>query len=210
MDSRLRGNDGGKPPVFAIPWVCGLGDFFVGERELPTEAKRAQVESIRELLESSTAVVSTDYTGLSVQSMTDLRRSLRGNDVGFRVVKNTLTHLAADAAGKPGMKEIVEGPTGIAFSFDDPVAPAKAIREFVRSTRSPMTIRGGLLGEQVLTADEVDKLADVPSKEELVARLMGQLLAPITGLAYVLDAPVASLARVLQRRIETADQGEAA
>ena len=177
---------------------------------MPTEAKRAQVESIRELLESSTAVVSTDYTGLSVQSMTDLRRALRGNDVGFRVVKNTLTHLAADAAGKPGMKEIVEGPTGIAFSFDDPVAPAKAIREFVRSTRSPMTIRGGLLGEQVLTADEVDKLADVPSKEELVARLMGQLLAPITGLAYVLDAPVASLARVLQRRIETANQGEAA
>ena len=169
---------------------------------MPTEAKRAQVESIRELLESCTSVVSTDYTGLSVQSMTDLRRSLRGNGVGFRVVKNTLTHLAADAAGKPGMKEIVEGPTGIAFSFDDPVAPAKAIREFLRSSRSPITMRGGLLGEQVLTAAEVDRLADVPSKEELVARLMGQLLAPITGLAYVLDAPVASLARVLQRKIE--------
>ena len=162
-------------------------------------------------MESCTAVVSTDYTGLSVQSMTDLRRSLRGRDVGFRVIKNTLTYLAADAAGKPGMREIVEGPTGIAFSFDDPVAPAKAIREFVRSSRSPMTIRGGLLGEQVLTAAEVDRLADVPSKEELIARLMDQLLAPITGLAYVLDAPVASLARVLQRRIETAaNQGEAA
>ena len=169
---------------------------------MPTQAKIAQVESIRELLESCSAVVSTDYTGLSVQSMTELRRSLRGNGVGFRVVKNTLTHLAADAAGKSGMKEIVEGPTGIAFSFDDPVAPAKAIREFVRSSRSPLTIRGGLLGEQVLTATEVDRLADVPSKEELIARLMGQLLAPITGLAYVLDAPVASLARVLQGKIE--------
>ena len=177
---------------------------------MPTEAKRAQVESIRELLEGCTAVVSTDYTGLSVQSMTDLRRSLRGNGVGFRVVKNTLTHLAADAAGKPGMKEIVEGPTGIAFSFDDPVAPAKALREFARTSRLPMTIRGGLLGEQVLTADEVERLADVPSKEELIARLMGQLMAPVTGLAYVLDAPVASLARVLQRRIDTANQGETA
>ena len=109
---------------------------------MPTEAKRAQVESIRELLESCTSVVSTDYTGLSVQSMTDLRRSLRGNGVGFRVVKNTLTHLAADAAGKPGMKEIVEGPTGIAFSFDDPVAPAKAIREFLRSSRSRARCEG--------------------------------------------------------------------
>ncbi len=176
--------------------------------EVPTEAKRAQVESIRELLESSTAVVSTDYTGLSVQSMTDLRRALRGNGVGFRVVKNTLTHLAADAAGKPGMKEIVEGPTGIAFSTDDPVAPAKALREFIRSSRSQMTIRGGLLGEQVLSAAEVDRLADVPSKDELIARLMGQLMAPVTSLAYVLDAPVASLARVLQRKIDTAANQE--
>lgn len=175
---------------------------------MPTEAKRAQVESIRELLESSTAVVSTDYTGLSVESMTDLRRALRGNGVGFRVVKNTLTHLAADAAGKPGMKEIVEGPTGIAFSTDDPVAPAKALREFIRSSRSQMTIRGGLLGEQVLSAAEVDRLADVPSKDELIARLMGQLMAPVTSLAYVLDAPVASLARVLQRKIDTAAEQE--
>ena len=175
---------------------------------MPTEAKRAQVESIRELLESSTAVVSTDYTGLSVQSMTELRRSLRGNGVGFRVVKNTLTHLAADAAGKPGMKEIVEGPTGIAFSLDDPVAPAKALREFIRSSRSPMTIRGGLLGEQVLSASEVDRLADVPSRDQLIAQLMGQLMAPVTSLAYVLDAPVASLARVLQRKIDTAANEE--
>ncbi len=175
---------------------------------MPTEAKRAQVESIRELLESSTAVVSTDYTGLTVESMTDLRRVLRGNGVGFRVVKNTLTHLAADAAGKPGMKEIVEGPTGIAFSTDDPVAPAKALREFIRSSRSQMTIRGGLLGEQVLSAAEVDTLADVPSKDELIARLMGQLMAPVTSLAYVLDAPVASLARVLQRKIDTAADQE--
>ncbi len=182
--------------------------FFVGEIDVPTEAKIAQVEATRELIESCTAVVSTDYTGLTVQDMTDLRRSLRGNGVGFRVVKNTLTHLAADAAGRPGMKEIVEGPTGIAFSLEDPVAPAKAIREFVRSTRSPLTIRGGLLGEQVLTAEDVEKLADVPSKDELIASLMGQLLAPITSLAYVLDAPVASLARVLQRRIE--ESGEAA
>ena len=176
---------------------------------MPTEAKRTQVEATRELIESCTAVVSTDYTGLSVQNMTDLRRSLRGNGVGYRVVKNTLTHLAADAAGKPGMKEIVQGPTGIAFSLEDPVAPAKAIREFIRSTRSSMTIRGGLLGERVLTAEDVEKLAEVPSRDELIARLMGQLMAPVTSLAYVLDAPVASLARVLQRKIDTAANQEA-
>ena len=175
---------------------------------MPTEAKIAQVDSIRELLEGCTAAVSADYTGLTVQSMTELRRSLREQGVRFRVVKNTLTHLAADAAGKPGVKGIVEGPTGIAFGFDDPVAPAKALREFIRSTRSPMTIRGGMLGEQILSADEVERLADLPSKEDLIARLMGQLQAPITGLAYVLSAPTASLARVLQRKIE-ASGGEA-
>jgi len=176
--------------------------IFISERTVPTEAKEAQVESIRQLLESCTAAVSTDYTGLGVQAMTDLRRSLRERGVSYRVVKNTLTHLAADAAGRPGAKDIFQGPTGIAFGFEDPIEPAKAIRDFVERTRSPMTIQGGLLGEQILTAAEVEQLANLPSKDDLIASLMGQLQGPITSLVYVLDAPISSLARVIQRKIE--------
>ncbi len=205
---RGNGLHGSRFSASAVPWVCGPGIFYV-EIAVPTEEKRTQVDSIRELLETCEAAVSADYTGLTAQSMTEFRQSLRERGVRFRVVKNTLTHLAADAAGKPGVKEIVEGPTGIAFGFDDPAAPARAIREFIRVSRSPMTIRGGLLGERVLTAEEVERLADLPSKDDLIARLMGQLQAPITGLAYVLNAPTASLARVLQRKIET-ESGEPA
>ena len=174
---------------------------------MPTDRKVGEVERLRGLLETCTAAVAADHTGLKVGSMTALRKALRQRGVTFRVVKNNLFYLAAEAAGRPGVKEMVEGPTGIAFGFDDPVEPAKALADFVVSTRSPMVIKGGVLGERTLTQQEVAALAALPSKEQLVARLLGQLQGPITGLAYVLSAPVASLARVLQRQSEAAAEG---
>jgi large subunit ribosomal protein L10 len=139
---------------------------------------------------------------MSVTAMTDLRHALRDKGVTFRVVKNRLTYLAADAAGKPQVREIVNGPTGLAVGFDDPSVPAKALNDFIVASRSPLTIKGGLMGDQALTAEEVGRLATLPSKDELIARLLGQLQAPITNLAYVLNAPIAGLARVLQRVAE--------
>ena len=162
----------------------------------------ATVDQIRAWLEESTIAISTDYSGLRVGAMTELRRALRQRGVQFRVVKNSLTHLAADAAGMPAVKEIVDGQTGIAFGYGDPTEPAKALAEFVRSTRSPLRIRGAVMGERSLTAQEVDALATLPSYDELIAKLMGQLQGPVAGLAYVLTAPIAGLARVLQRHAE--------
>ena len=173
---------------------------------MPTERKTKTVEEMREWMEKCTIAISADYTGMAVGAMTDLRRVLRERGVEFHVVKNTLAHLAADAAGRPAMKEIVEGPTGIAFGYGDPAEPAKALSGFIRSTRVPLKIRGGLMGDRRLSAEEVDKLATLPAREELIARLMGQLQAPVAGLVYVLNGPVSGLARVLQRRVEDVQQ----
>jgi large subunit ribosomal protein L10 len=153
-------------------------------------------------MERCTIAISTDYTGLAVGAMTDLRRALRERNVQFRVVKNTLAHLAAEAAERPGLKDIVRGPTGIAFGYGDPTEPAKALTEYIRSTRLPIKVMGALMGERTLTADEVSALALLPSREELIARLMGQLQAPVAGLVSVLNAPISGLARVLQRHVE--------
>ena len=169
---------------------------------MPTQRKVEDVEKIRRLIEGCTVAISADYTGLAVGAMTELRRALRKRGVEFRVVKNRLTYLAADAAGKPAMKEIVQGPTGIAFGFDDPLEPAKALTEFVRVTRAPLKIRGGVLGERVLTAQEVSEFAALPTRDELLSRFVGQLQGPIVGLLVVLNAPILALARVLQRTVE--------
>jgi large subunit ribosomal protein L10 len=147
---------------------------------------------------------------MGVKAMNELRRSMRESDVVLRVVKNRLTYIAADEADSPLIKEIVEGPTVLAFGFEDPVAPAKALAQFIRNNRTGLTIRGGVLGDRRLSKDEVDRLAALLPKDELIARLMGQMLAPITALAFVLAAPAAGLARVLQRIVEEKREDEQA
>ena len=169
---------------------------------MPTERKEQEVDRLADLLKECAIAISTDYTGMSVGAMTELRGAMRENDVTYRVVKNRLTYLAAEAAGKPHVRDVVQGPTGMAFGFADPVEPARALTQFIRSTRSPLKIKGGVMGERSLTAEEVAQLAALPSKDQLVARLLGQLQGPVTGLVYALNGPVSGLARVLQRRIE--------
>ena len=173
---------------------------------MPTEQKINKVDELRQRMERCTVAISTDYTGLPVAVMTDLRRAFREKGVEFRVVKNSLALLAADAAGRPAMKGIIEGPTGIAFGYGEAGEPPKVLVEFLRGRRLPLKIRGGVLGERALTAEEVNVLAALPPRDELLARLLGQMQAPIVGLAYVLNGPISGLARVLQRRIESLDQ----
>ena len=175
---------------------------------MPTQRKIEAVEEMRKWMEECTIAISTDYTGLDVVAMTNLRRALREKGVHYRIVKNTLALLAADAAGRSEMKDLVEGPTGIAFGYGEPADPAKALSDFVRVSRSPLKVRGGLMGDRVLNASEVATLASLPPKDELVARLLGQLQAPMSGLVYVLNGPIAGLTRVLQRHVE--DMGQEA
>ncbi len=173
---------------------------------MPAERKVEQVEEMRQWMEKCTVAVSTDYTGLGVTVMTGLRRALREKDIEYRVVKNRLAHLAAEAADRPGFKQIIEGPTGMAVGYGEPTDPAKTLSEYIRANRIRMEIRGGMLGDRALSAEEVRNLAQLPAREELVAHLMGQLNGPAAGLVNVLNAPIAGLARVLQRHVEDLEQ----
>lgn len=164
---------------------------------MPTPEKEEQVRQIRELIETSTVAIAANNNGMSVAHMTDLRRALREKGVRLRVVKNTLAHIAADQAGAPAVKEIITGPTGIAFGFDDPAVVAKTLTDHLATSRAPMTIIGGVLGPRILTAEEVTDLAALPPKEMLVAQVLGQLQAPIAGLLGTLQAPMRNLAYVL-------------
>ena len=169
---------------------------------MPTADKARQVEELAERFSRSTIVITTDYTGLDVGQMTELRRALRERDVEFRVIKNSLALMAADAAGKPEVKEVIDGPTGIAFGYGDATVPARALADYIRATRSPLTIRGAELDGQVLDARQVQQLASLPGKDELVAQLLSRMLSPISGLVYVLNGPIAGLARVLRQHAD--------
>ena len=173
---------------------------------MPTERKVADVDEMREWMAACTIAISADMTGMGVTAMTDVRRALREQGVHLRVVKNRLAHLAAEAAGREMIKDIVEGPTVMAYGFDDPVGPAKALAGYIKANRSPLSIRGGVMGDRTLTAQEVDALASLPPREELIARLMAQIQSPVTGLVNVLQGPIAGLARVLQRHVASSQE----
>ena len=169
---------------------------------MPTERKVQAVQDMQEWLDGATIVISTDYAGLPVTDMTALRRALREKDVRYKVVKNTLAYIAADNVGKPELKEIIQGPSAIAFGYGEPTDPAKALADFIRETRSPLEIRGAVLDGRVLDSEQVQQLANLPSKDELISQMLARMQSPISGLVNVLNGPIAGLARVLQGRID--------
>ena len=138
-----------------------------------------------------------------------MRRALREAGVEYRVIKNTLAFLAADQAGKPAVKDIIDGPTGIAFGYGEPTEPAKALSGFIRSNRSALAIQGGELDGRALSREDVERLAAMPTRDELVAILLMRMNGPISGLVNVLNGPIAGLARVLQGRIDNLQEQEA-
>ena len=168
---------------------------------MPTERKSEIIHELTTILERCAIAVATDYRGLSVAQMTELRNRLRQVGVEYRVVKNTLARFAAEQAGKDGLIGIMEGPTAIAFGYDDVVQPAKALSDYVRTSRTPLTIRGALLDRRVLSAEEVQALSALPSKEVLVTNLLGAMQGPILALVRVLSANLQGLLVLLQARI---------
>jgi large subunit ribosomal protein L10 len=177
---------------------------------LPTQEKIERVSALQDKLERSTITLTADYTGISVNEMTDLRRRMRAAGVEFTIVKNTLIDLAAEAAQRPQVKEIVQGPTAVAFGYDDPLNVAKAVSEYVRSTRSVLAVRGAVLGDgPAMSPAEVNRLATLPPKPQMVANLLGQLQSPIQRLLRVMNGPLQSLGGLLQARIEQLESAEA-
>lgn len=148
--------------------------------------KEASVAELTKNFEGSTAVLLTEYRGLTVAELKELRNSIR-QDAEYAVVKNTLTKIAAQRAGVEGLDDELKGPSAIAFVHGDPVAVAKGLRAFAKA-HPLLVIKGGYFDGAALTADEVNKLADLESREVLLAKLAGAMKASLTKAAYVFNA----------------------
>ena len=167
------------------------------------EKKAEIVSNLVDDLSRSTIVIATNYQGLLAKQMTDLRNALTKAGIGYHVVKNTLAYRAADQASRPHLKDIVEGPVALAFGYDDAVNTAKALHQYIKSTGLSLQIKGGLLQDRVLLPEELTSLANLPSREILIARLIGQLQAPISTLHNILSYPLRGVLTVLQNRAQT-------
>jgi large subunit ribosomal protein L10 len=174
---------------------------------MPTTEKVNAVAELTEHFSSSSAAVITEYRGLTVKQVTDLRRAL-GRDTTYAVVKNTLTKRAAADAGVEIDDALLAGPTAIAFVTGDPVGAAKGLRDFAKANPL-LVIKGGLLDGKTLSADEVDKIADLESREVLLAKLAGALKALPTRAAGLFQAPLSQMAR-LAKALEEKKPAEAA
>ena len=170
--------------------------------------KAAAVAELAEEFRGSAAIVLTEYRGLTVKQLTELRRSLGGN-ASYAIVKNTLTKIAAQEAGVEGIDDHLVGPSAIAFVKGDPVDAAKGLRDFARAN-PVLVIKGGVLDGKPLSADEIKKLADLESREVLLARLAGAMKASLSGAASLFAAPLSQTARLIEalRQKVEADQNE--
>lgn len=171
--------------------------------------KVQEVEELTDRLGRSSIALVTDYRGLSVSDMVTFRSKLRDAGIEYRVSKNTLARFAADKAGREAIKEDLVGPTAIAFGFDDPVQVAKIVTEFARTSRI-LQVRGALLGDRRIGADEVTRLAELPSRDVLVAQVLGGMKGPLAGLVNVLNGVTAGLVGVLDARRRQLEEGGAA
>ena len=169
------------------------------------EQKAQVIEEVAGAIQESSAVFAVDYRGISVPQAAELRTALRAADSTFTVVKNTLGERAADQVGAEGLKELLSGPTAMTFVRGDAAAAAKALRDFRRGTQNTLLeFKGGWMNGQPLTPEDVDAIAQLPSRDVLIGRLVGLIASPLSGLVTALNNLPAGLARQLQA---IADQG---
>ncbi|WP_182050243.1 50S ribosomal protein L10 [Changpingibacter yushuensis] len=157
--------------------------------------KSAAIAELKENFENSSAVLLTEYRGLTVEQLKTLRRSLAGN-AEYKVAKNTLANIAANQAGVEGLSDLLSGPTAIAFVTGEVSDAAKAIRDFAKDNPA-LIVKGGVLEGSVLSSDDVKKLADLESREVLLAKTAGVLKAALYQAAYVFQAPVSKAVRTI-------------
>jgi large subunit ribosomal protein L10 len=162
---------------------------------MPTEAKRESVAQLREALSSSRTLIVSEYRGLTVKEIAEIRRALTKQDVTYRVVKNRLMRIAAQDTIGEALSPLLEGPTAIAFGNDE-TQTAKAVIDATRPYKI-VTIKGAVLGTRAISADDVRSLANLPPREVLLARLAGSMQAPIATLAGLLAANIRNLGYAL-------------
>jgi large subunit ribosomal protein L10 len=162
---------------------------------MPTAKKECAVKELRDRLASSQNLFLTDYQGLTVEEITKLRGELRKDGSTYAVVKNTLFRIAAGDVAEQ-LERFLAGPTGIVFAGEDPIAPAKALKTFIDSTKK-VSIKAGYVDGKLIDSAQVNALASLPSKQELIAKLVGSLASPLRGLVTVLSGNQSGLVRVL-------------
>ena len=169
--------------------------------------KVAVVDEVREELEGNLATLLTEYRGLTVSELAELRTELRQAGARYVVVKNTLARIAAKDAGYEGLEEILTGPTALTYCGDDPVAPAKALRKFAKD-HPELVVKGGILEGRIVDAETAEKLADLETREELLGKLAGMMYAMLSNTASLLQAPLGQMARLiaaLESKVEEED-----
>jgi large subunit ribosomal protein L10 len=169
---------------------------------MPTAKKVQIIEGLQENFSRCNIGIMTDYRGLKTAELNDLRRKLREAKVEYKVVKNTLALRASGNAGLGHIADLLKGPMAVAFGYGEMADAARVLTEYIRSNKSIMTVKGGFLADRVLTADDVETLARLPSKAVLISQVMAGIQSPIYGLVNVLAAPVRGLVQVLQGRIQ--------
>lgn len=151
------------------------------------EKKKVIVEEIKDKFNRSTSMLIVDYRGLDVEASTELRKQFREAGVDYHVYRNTLVRRAAKETGNEALIEELNGPNAIAFGYDDPIAPAKIAKSFAKN-HEKLELKVGVLEGEMYKGEQLNKVASIPSREELIAKLLGSLKAPMSNFAYMLKA----------------------
>jgi len=167
---------------------------------MPTPRKVAWLDEMKGRMERASIAISADYRGLTVAQLTDLRRALRPANVEVNVVKNRIAAMAATQVGRPEIAQIFTGPTALALGFGDPVEPVKILTEHLRARRLNITIHGGWMEGKVLNREEVESIATLPSKDQLVADVVGKLQSPLYNFAGLLQSTIRNFAGLVESR----------
>ncbi len=171
------------------------------------EKKSQTIDRLQDTFSKCNIGILTDYRGLSAPEITVLRRKLRGSSVEYKVVKNTLARFAAERAGKSDLGSLFQGPVAIAFGYGDITEPAKILTAYMRTSKVSLSIKGGFLGDRLLTLEDVATLSTLPSREILLAKVLGRMQGPIVTLVGCFTTPIRGIIGVLQARIKQLEGG---
>jgi large subunit ribosomal protein L10 len=168
---------------------------------MPTKRKVDSVADLTEKFQKAQLTLVADYRGMTVAEITDLRKRLRETGAEVVVAKNTLALIAAKETGGAGLEPLLAGPTALAFAFDDAARTAKAINDFNKGPKK-IVIRGGLLGGAVLGENALEQVSSLPTRQQVLAQIVGAVSAPVSGVVGVLNAAITNVVYVVQARID--------
>lgn len=179
---------------------------------MPTDAKAAMIDELTDKLKRTRSAVLLQTEGLTVAEISEMRRRLSGSGVEMHVVKNTLLRIASERAQYQDISKLLNGQTTLALSYDDDVAPAKAVTDFLKAvkTAKPVTIKAGILERGPITPAQVDALSKVPPRDQLRGEVVGTVMGPLNQAYGVLSAPLRDLINVLEARIRQLGEPAAA